>query len=293
VKLPPALKRKLWPVVQCKRAIDRQLYSWNQSRKNAQTSVREWLSLTRRIDDPGLTVGTRNSLNRDHWVSRVLADIPSKSRLLDAGSGEQKYRKYCAHLHYVSQDNAAYDGKGDGHGGHVEGWTYGSTDYVCDIVAIPAPSESFDVVLCTEVLEHLPDPVAAVKELARLLRPGGQLLLTAPFCSFTHFSPYFYSTGFSRNWYLQHLSDLGFCETDLTPNGNYFEYLAQEVRRLPEMSNSYASLKEPWPVRLAILVLLRFLQERSSDDCGSSEYCCYGWHVKAVKSASFPTGRSR
>lgn len=205
------------------------------------------------------------------------------SRLLDAGSGEQKYRRFCSHLQYVSQDNAAYDGRGDGYGGHVESWTYGSTDYVCDIVDIPACSDSFDVVLCTEVLEHLPDPVAAIAELTRVLRPGGLLLLTAPFCSFTHFSPYFFSTGFSRNWYSKHLEGLGFRCVEMTPNGNYFEYLAQEIRRLPEMSKSYSPAQETWQVRLAMLTILRFLQMCSSLDRGSCDYSCYGWHVKATK----------
>ncbi|AFY29372.1 class I SAM-dependent methyltransferase [Cyanobium gracile] len=283
---PALLKRHLWPLIQFKRFIDRRLYVWNQSRINAQRSLRDSLSLTRRIEDPGLTVGTMNSLNRDRWVCKMLAGIPPNSRLLDAGSGEQKYRHHCDHLLYYSQDNAAYDGKGDGRGGHVEGWTYGSTDYICDIVEIPAPSESFDVVLCTEVFEHLPDPLAAVKELTRLLGPGGQLLITAPFCSFTHFSPYFYSTGFSRNWYLQHLAALGFVEVELEPNGNYFEFLAQEIRRLPLMSSSYGLATVPWYARLAVLVILRFLEGCSSSDSGSSEYCCYGWHVKAVKSAA-------
>jgi len=278
-----SLKHFLFPVVQFKRAIDRQLYACSQFRKNSQASFRQWVSISRRIQDPVLTVGTTNSTNRDQWVQLVLAEVAPKSRLLDAGCGEQKYRRFCSHLHYVSQDNAAYDGKGDGHGGHVEGWTYGATDYVCDIVDIPAPSDSFDVVLCTEVLEHLPDPVAAIGELTRVLRPGGLLLLTAPFCSFTHFSPYFFSTGFSRNWYSRHLEHLGFSCLEMTPNGNYFEYLAQEIRRLPQMSSSYALSHGSWQVRLAMLAILRFLQICSSLDRGSFDYSCYGWHVKATK----------
>ncbi len=40
--------------------------------------------------------------------------------------------------------------------------------------------ESFDTVTMIEVLEHLTDPVAAVAEVGRVLRPGGQLLLTSP-----------------------------------------------------------------------------------------------------------------
>ena len=281
-----SFKRYLRPAITIKRASDRQLYAINTSRKNLIISFREWMSLVRRINSHDLTTGVLNSSSRDLWVQRVLSEVPARSRLLDAGAGEQKYRSFCSHLEYSSQDNAAYDGQGDGHGGHVKGWTYGLTDYICDIVSIPAESESFDAILCTEVLEHLPDPIAAVTELTRLLRPGGLLLLTAPFCSFTHFSPYFYSTGFSQNWYLLHLERLGFTNIELTPNGNFFEYLAQEIRRLPKASADYTLHADSWKVRLAILTLLIFLKKCSSEDTGSSAYSCYGWHVKAVKGAN-------
>jgi SAM-dependent methyltransferase len=277
-------KKIIKPVVHFKRAIDRQLYAINISLKNSVGSFRQWISITRRINSADLTTGTSNSTSRDQWVEQVLSEIPAQSKLLDAGAGEQKYRRYCTHLDYVSQDNTEYDGHGDGHGGHVESWSYGATDYICDIANIPAETASFDAILCTEVLEHLPDPIAAITELARLLRPGGILLLTAPFCSFTHFSPHFYSTGFSRNWYLYHLNALGFTEIELIPNGNFFEYVAQELRRIPIACSNYSQHYCSWRSRLAILTLLSFLQRCSLCDTGSSEYACYGWHVKAVKS---------
>ncbi len=49
-----------------------------------------------------------------------------------------------------------------------------------DITAIPYPDDSFDVILCIHVLEHVPDDRAAMSELARVLRPGGWAIVMVP-----------------------------------------------------------------------------------------------------------------
>jgi 2-polyprenyl-3-methyl-5-hydroxy-6-metoxy-1,4-benzoquinol methylase len=48
-----------------------------------------------------------------------------------------------------------------------------------NVESLPFEDASFDVVLCTQVLEHLLDPEDGVRELARVLRPGGTLVLSA------------------------------------------------------------------------------------------------------------------
>lgn len=54
------------------------------------------------------------------------------------------------------------------------------TCVIADIQALPFPTETFDVVVSCETIEHVPDPGQAVRELARVLRSGGHLILTTP-----------------------------------------------------------------------------------------------------------------
>jgi 2-polyprenyl-6-hydroxyphenyl methylase/3-demethylubiquinone-9 3-methyltransferase len=49
-----------------------------------------------------------------------------------------------------------------------------------DLSNLDAPSESFDAVLSLETLEHCPDPYRFVRELHRVLKPEGQLVLSCP-----------------------------------------------------------------------------------------------------------------
>ena len=51
---------------------------------------------------------------------------------------------------------------------------------VGDILACPFPDSYFDVVFSTEVIEHTPDPLAAVAQFYRVLKPGGHLVLSTP-----------------------------------------------------------------------------------------------------------------
>ena len=61
-----------------------------------------------------------------------------------------------------------------------------------DAQALGIATGSFDVVLCTEVLEHLPEPQRAIDEMHRVLAPGGTLLLTTRFLFPIHDAPHDY-----------------------------------------------------------------------------------------------------
>lgn len=63
-------------------------------------------------------------------------------------------------------------------------------DVFADAANLPFPGDSFDAVVCLEVLEHVPAPQQVVNEIARVLRPGGRLWLSMPFIYPLHDSPY-------------------------------------------------------------------------------------------------------
>ena len=55
-------------------------------------------------------VGRKSVQNRDKFIKETLSNLDSGLRILDAGAGECKYKKFCNHLNYVSQDFCEYDG---------------------------------------------------------------------------------------------------------------------------------------------------------------------------------------
>jgi len=55
-----------------------------------------------------------NENSRQAWLRKALAGLPAGTRILDAGAGELKNRKFCDHLAYVSQDFCEYKGRGGG-----------------------------------------------------------------------------------------------------------------------------------------------------------------------------------
>jgi len=68
----------------------------------------------------------------------------------------------------------------------------GAVDAVGDAQAVPLRSGAFRTVLCTEVIEHVPDERRLVAELTRLAGPGGRLVLSSPFVHGLHEEPHDY-----------------------------------------------------------------------------------------------------
>lgn len=148
---------------------------------------------------------------RDPWIQAQATALPAGSWVLDAGAGASKYRPYFKHCRYETQDFCQYQGPLVR---YVE-----PINYVCDITSIPLPDHCLDAILCTEVIEHVTDPMAVLKEFSRLLKPGGKLWLTSPLLSYLHMEPFHYYGGFTHYWYSHWLPKYDFVVGDIIPVG--------------------------------------------------------------------------
>lgn len=221
-----------------------------------------------------------NENNRQAWLNKTLTALPAGARILDAGAGELKNREHCQHLHYVSQDFCQYTGGGGDEGLQTGQWDTSRIDLVSDITVIPEPDASFDAILCSEVLEHVPEPTHVLDEFVRLLKPSGKMILTAPFASLVHMAPYHYCSGFSRFWYEHHLGKRGFNIEELSANGDWFACLEQELTRLGSMERLRGNWSWPLAYAFSLLGVLYFrLRGRKYD----KDLACFGWHCVAVK----------
>jgi SAM-dependent methyltransferase len=234
-----------------------------------------------------------NQVLRDQWVRAQAESLPAGSRVLDVGAGSASYREFFKHCRYFTQDFAQLDP------GQLLHGAYAKVDYVSDAASIPVESGSFDVVLCTEVLEHVPEPINVAREISRVLRPGGKLILTAPLGAGIHQEPFHFYGGFTPYWYERFLAQAGFEEIRVEPNAGSFRAFSQESLRFVLASRPTALpmpllAKIIWaPVWLISLPLLAGVIPVSClllDSFDREQRFTVGYHVTAVRSSVSATG---
>ena len=135
-------------------------------------------------------------------------------RLLDAGSGrlpEQHLRNELLATGATLETLDFMAGEG--------------VDHVADVADTMLPDQSYDAILCLQVLEHVTNPQAVCRELYRMSKPGGHVMVSAPQSAWLHNLPYHFFHYTNRGM-RQILEEAGFEVLTLEPQGGLFTTLA-------------------------------------------------------------------
>lgn len=154
------------------------------------------------------------------FVIAVAGDTGPGKAVLDLGAGNAPYRELFSHTRYTTSDWSQSE-----HAGAR------AADIISSADSLPVARASFDLVLCTQVLEHVPDPAAALAECFRILLPGGRVALTVPLLWELHELPHDYFR-YTENGLRHLLAEAGFTGLQIKPRSDGFTAVAQLLKNL-------------------------------------------------------------
>jgi len=175
------------------------------------------------------------------------ASVAPGSMVLDAGAGDSPYRQYFAHATSEATDHCERDAH-----------QYQHVNYACDLTSIPVAANRYHLVLCTQVLEHVLYPREVLKELNRVLKPGGKLWISAPLFFEEHEVPHDFFR-YTRYAWDHMLREAGFTIERLDWVSGYFGTLSHQLNTarhsLPSRPSDYGGGVIGWAVAAATLAL--------------------------------------
>jgi len=163
----------------------------------------------------------------EYGVERFVASAADgrPGLVVDAGAGEVRFQRlFPPSTHYVAVDS----GVGD------KNWDYSQLDVIADLTSMALASGRADVVINTQVLEHVKDPARVLAEIHRILREGGRLYMTVPQGWPEHQRPndFFRFTRFGLDLLL---TRAGFRDVEIGRLGGYFHYLGHRLSYIPKI----------------------------------------------------------
>jgi SAM-dependent methyltransferase len=185
-----------------------------------------------------------------NFVEQAGASLTPDARVLDAGAGQGRFRPEFAHTRYVGVDLAIGDVT----------WDYSGLDAICDLTRLPFAQNTFDAVICIQVLEHVSEPLQVLQEASRVLKPGGRLFLSAPQSWHQHQKPhdYYRYTSFGMRYLVERA---GLEVESIRPMGGYFWFLSFQLQNVNYwlFPRGMRGRCWTWPLRLLFGVLFQLI----------------------------------
>jgi SAM-dependent methyltransferase len=198
----------------------------------------DWMrSRRQRVEQELVTIEERRSLSPLFYAHyKVLLPVirqQARGRFIDLGCGSAPF------WYAVVEQVERYDG--------VDLWPRSDkVTFAGDVQTLSmVPDESYDSAICIEVLEHVPEPQRAVATIARILKPGGSVVITVPHLSRLHDLPhdYFRFTEYGLRYLLK---QAGLNVVSIQPKGGLLTFLAHQLSTmLLVVAWSISPLKAP------------------------------------------------
>ena len=151
-------------------------------------------------------------------LRQFASELPVGARVLDAGAGEAQYAALFRGVDYVAVDLGIGDAS----------WEYDALDAIAALELLPFRDNTFDAALNVVTLEHVREPKAVLAEIARVLKPGGRLLLVTPFEWEEHQQPhdYYRYTQYGLRYLVE---SVGLTVDSIKPAGGLFRLLSRRL----------------------------------------------------------------
>lgn len=94
-------------------------------------------------------------------------------------------------------------------------------DIVCDACNMPFQNDYADILICSEMIEHVEEPVEVIKEMYRVLKPGGKIFICVPFSMHIHGLPCDYGR-YTEVWWQSQIERIGFSNIEIARQGGYY-----------------------------------------------------------------------
>jgi SAM-dependent methyltransferase len=102
-------------------------------------------------------------------------------------------------------------------------------DVQADAMKLPFRENVFDAVICSELLEHIYSPECVLREVIRVMKPHGILLVTVPFFVPYHADPYDFGR-YTKTFWNHVFNDVGFRRVQIESQGYFWSVLLDMVR---------------------------------------------------------------
>lgn len=173
-------------------------------------NLKQVLSCSRPVSDPAYL----NALMLEASLAQCAQYVVGN--LLDVGCGRKPYRSsyFSAATSYTGIDQSV---------------TNADADIVGSALDLPFGDQTFDTVVGTEILEHVPDPLGALREMRRVLKTDGHLVLTTPMYWPRHEMPFDYLR-FPYDGLLYFAEESGFTLVRMFNRGHAYAFLGQVMQ---------------------------------------------------------------